>query len=609
MMALASFVVFIPLGLFILNDPITFFFRSGDVFILNRVARGEASAAGQLVDALRLFIDGSSDTWRHNLVGQSGFNWLNLIGFGVGLITAIRHIRQPACLFLLIGLIVTWIPAPLASGISTLRISAMLPFYYVIMALGLVTIVNWLASRWPKALPRFTLQAALIALIFVVSGGGTAYSYFGRWAAEPAVYQAYHGHFVDLARRVIDESHRQDVLLPFYLYEHPSVRFMLFDDFQEVAEPPSVETGRSVVLVREPKQPPSALVWLTRDEAGQGLAYIARPLPPDAFTALTPTGPPVELRNPADTDTIALFTPYESLQPLSAQLTAWPSVAQVDYNFDEEVRLFGYEVWPPLVQPGQSPVLNLYWQSLAQQPYPRTQFVQLINHRGDPIAQWTDSSLYDEHRWRTGGTIPDQHILWLGANIAPGPYLVRIGLFDYTTSQRVLVYDDDGTPVSGAQVVLGLFYVTNSESDPRTPQTPLAVKWANQIELLGYSLAPFEAGASNFRVGLHWQAIDDVAEDFTAFVQLLDADGQLVTGWDSQPLAGQYPTSSWQPGEIVVDAFDLPLPDSLPPGQYRLITGLYNFETGQRLGVTIVDDVQTMDDAVILREVSLGDGG
>ena len=59
----------------------------------------------------------------------------------------------------------------------------------------------------------------------------------------------------------------------------------------------------------------------------------------------------------------------------------------------------------------------------------------------------------------------------------------------------------------------------------------------------------------------------------------------------------------------MVDAFDLPLPDSLPPGQYRLITGLYNFETGQRLGVTIVDDVQTMDDAVILREVSLGDGG
>ncbi|MCB0194257.1 MAG: phospholipid carrier-dependent glycosyltransferase [Anaerolineae bacterium] len=605
-MALLSFVVFIPLGLFILNDPVTFFFRSGDVFILNRAARGEASAVGQLVNALRVFIDTSSDTWRHNIVGQSGFNGLNLLGFGVGLATIIVRIRKPAHLFLLIGLVITWIPAPLSSGISTLRISAMLPFYYVIMALGLVTLITWITQRWLKSSPNFAVQAGLLALIFIISGGGTAYGYFWRWANEPAVYEAYHGHFVDLAQRVIDESQGKDVLLPFYLYEHPSVRFMLFDDFKEVSEPPPVTADRGVVLVREPEQQPSAMVWLTRDASGQGLAYVMRPQPPDVFSTLTPTGPAVELRNPADTDTIALFTPYESLKPLSAQLTDWPSTAHVDYNFGDEVRLSGYEIWPSVVQPGQSPVLNLYWQSLVGQPYPRTQFVQLIDRHGNPIAQWTDSSLYDEHRWRPGGVIPDQHIIWLGADAEPGPYLVRVGLFDYSTNKRVPVRDGKGVPVEGNQVVLGLFYVTGDGVDPRTPQIPLQAKLGNKIELLGYALSPLEAGASTLRVRLHWRAIDPVAEGYTAFVQLLDSEGNRVTGWDSQPLAGQYPTSSWQPREIVIDAFDLPLPETLAPGTYHLITGLYSFETGQRLSVTSEDRSQVMDDAVILQEFSLG---
>ncbi|MCB0171453.1 MAG: hypothetical protein KDJ97_12950, partial [Anaerolineae bacterium] len=148
--------------------------------------------------------------------------------------------------------------------------------------------------------------------------------------------------------------------------------------------------------------------------------------------------------------------------------------------------------------------LNLYWQSLIGQPYPRTQFVQLIDRRGEPIAQWTDSSLFDEHRWRTGGIIPDQHVLWLGADIAPGPYLVRVGLFDYSTGQRVPVRDAAGTPVAGDQVVLGLFYVANGEIDPRPPQTPLKAGLGDQIKLLGYSLAPLEAGASTLQVWLHW---------------------------------------------------------------------------------------------------------
>ncbi|MFQ5576961.1 MAG: hypothetical protein ACE5G8_08235 [Anaerolineae bacterium] len=53
--------------------------------------------------------------------------------------------------------------------------------------------------------------------------------------------------------------------------------------------------------------------------------------------------------------------------------------------------------------------------------------------------------------------------------------------------------------------------------------------------------------------------------------------------WDRQPLDGAYPTPRWQTGEAITDPIPLPLPDSLPPGEYRLALGLYRLDTLERL--------------------------
>jgi hypothetical protein len=46
--------------------------------------------------------------------------------------------------------------------------------------------------------------------------------------------------------------------------------------------------------------------------------------------------------------------------------------------------------------------------------------------------------------------------------------------------------------------------------------------------------------------------------------------------------AEDYPTSRWQPDEIVIDRADLVLP-ALPPGTYTIRLGLYRMETLERL--------------------------
>jgi hypothetical protein len=99
-----------------------------------------------------------------------------------------------------------------------------------------------------------------------------------------------------------------------------------------------------------------------------------------------------------------------------------------------------------------------------------------------------------------------------------------------------------------------------------------------------------------------------VVGDYTIFVQLLNAQDQLITSWDAQPLSGQYPTSRWQTGEIVVDEFALPLPEELPSGQYRLVAGMYDLATGQRLPATGDDGQRLPGDMIVLLQTQWSRG-
>jgi hypothetical protein len=69
---------------------------------------------------------------------------------------------------------------------------------------------------------------------------------------------------------------------------------------------------------------------------------------------------------------------------------------------------------------------------------------------------------------------------------------------------------------------------------------------------------------------------------YTAFVHVLDSNGQLVAQSDRPP-AG-YPTSDWLAGEFVVDHYLVSLPPDLAPGSYTLQTGFYYLPTQERVG-------------------------
>jgi len=134
------------------------------------------------------------------------------------------------------------------------------------------------------------------------------------------------------------------------------------------------------------------------------------------------------------------------------------------------------------------------------------------------------------------------------------------------------------------------------------PPVPLAAQLGESIHLTGYEATPLTADAP-LALTLYWRASAAIATDYTVFTQLLGPDGQVWAQWDNPPQAGRYPTSAWSAADTVVDRYRLTLREGAPPGDYRLLVGMYDPQTGQRLPVT-VDGQPQPNDAVELRMTS-----
>lgn len=127
-----------------------------------------------------------------------------------------------------------------------------------------------------------------------------------------------------------------------------------------------------------------------------------------------------------------------------------------------------------------------------------------------------------------------------------------------------------------------------------------ATNFNDRIALLGVELAPGNlTPGGQLPVTLTWQGLAELSEDYTVFVQVLDAADRIVGQVDSWPVQGTRPTSTWPPGEVITDPHVVQLSADMLPGSYRVIVGLYLLATGERLPV--VDEAgAAVEDKVVV---------
>ncbi|MCC6457534.1 MAG: hypothetical protein IT328_21435 [Caldilineaceae bacterium] len=142
----------------------------------------------------------------------------------------------------------------------------------------------------------------------------------------------------------------------------------------------------------------------------------------------------------------------------------------------------------------------------------------------------------------------------------------------------------------GEMVPIGYVTVGEVEGKPvHTFSDPAQLD--GKVALVGMTPAPEQASSlvasrgETLNIELFWQALAEMDRDYTGFVHVLDADGQLVAQDDHPPRNGFLPTSIWRDGLVVSDGYTILVPQDAPPGKYSLVAGMYDLESGARLPV------------------------
>jgi hypothetical protein len=118
-----------------------------------------------------------------------------------------------------------------------------------------------------------------------------------------------------------------------------------------------------------------------------------------------------------------------------------------------------------------------------------------------------------------------------------------------------------------------------------SPPRPSGEEVLPGVRLLGYGVREHQEHWQAWaRLRLWWQAPERVAGPLKISARLVDAQGQVVAVTDAEPVGGTYPATAWRPGEVVTDAYEIPLPSGLPPGEYLPVVILYHPGTGEERG-------------------------
>ena len=136
--------------------------------------------------------------------------------------------------------------------------------------------------------------------------------------------------------------------------------------------------------------------------------------------------------------------------------------------------------------------------------------------------------------------------------------------------------------------------------EPTTTE-PVKATFGSEIQLTDVQIRPVIAPGQPLPVRFQFEALTTPSADYNLFLQLLNADGTSVAQHDSPPVGGYAPTTAWKKGQSVISRHAVWPPAATPTGDYRLIAGLVDPRTGQRLPVSTGGDFVDLGNVSIIR--------
>jgi hypothetical protein len=137
-----------------------------------------------------------------------------------------------------------------------------------------------------------------------------------------------------------------------------------------------------------------------------------------------------------------LTAPTDLREPIhrTPSFSAPPIPHAIHASLGGRFELLGYKLAREAIQPGQPLDVTLYWKSIAPSPLQYTVFAHLLDPQGSLRAQqdaMPQGGALPTSCWVVGEVVSDTLTIQLPADVPPGAYTLRVGMYYLPTGERL----------------------------------------------------------------------------------------------------------------------------------------------------------------------------
>ncbi len=286
------------------------------------------------------------------------------------------------------------------------------------------------------------------------------------------------------------------------------------------------------------------------------------------------------------------------LPGMQAALLATP--ADVEYE-DGKLSLLAYNVSPAQAKPGDEIIVSMYWRanepleenysfSIHALQYPNGNSVAQSDnlHLGViPTQAWFPGVVMKQKYYmRLPRSVDTPASLGVMARVWYGPWPLLRPWQD-TTGLPVVDFGELDRLAFDAVVLDRVTVLSTRQLDEPDVQTTYTFP-EEHVELTGYSLPQDTVHSQTMPISFWWKTDrrQQPRKDLSQMLHFVSRESDDLYVFDQPPFSGRFPMTYWTRNMTEKSTWQIQLEGQLPPGEYDVYTGIYDWETDARREVT-----------------------